>query len=89
MPSCGSYAWTLADEGPPQGIWDCLAESRESGQRAELIVQSPGIDSTSIAYYRVTEQDRPIEVWHRDTMGDVWWHGECQSLDRADGPGTC
>jgi hypothetical protein len=89
LPSCGSFAWTLNDEAPPEGVWDCLAESFATGEPAEVIVQSPDIDSINIAYYRVTEKDRPIEVWHRDTMGDVWWRGECDSLDRDDGPIGC
>jgi hypothetical protein len=49
LPSCGSYAWTLNDEGPPEHIWRCLADSLDHGDPAELIVQSPGIDSTNIS----------------------------------------
>jgi predicted small secreted protein len=89
LPSCGSYAWTLNDEGPPEHIWRCLVDSLDQGDPAELIVQSPGIDSTSVSYYRVYEEGEQVEVWHRDTMGDRWWRGSCASLDPDEGPGPC
>ena len=53
LPSCGSYAWTLSDGGPPAHVWRRLADSLDAGDPAELIVQAPGSDSTTVSYYRV------------------------------------
>lgn len=89
LPSCGSYAWTLNDDGPPENVWRCLADSLDNGDPAELIVQAPGIDSTSVRYLRVLDGGGDIEFWARDTMGDRWWRGECASFDAEDGPGPC
>lgn len=89
LPSCGSYAWTLDDEGAPEDVWRCLADSFDQGDPAELIVQRPGINSTSVLYIRVHADGQPVEFWGREAKSDRWVRGTCASMDSQDGPGPC
>lgn len=88
LPSCGSYAYTPEDGGPPEGMWRCLAHARDQGLAAEVIVQRPGIDSRGgVSYYRM--KDGAMEVWQHSLTDQSWTRGRCGYLDVRRGPATC